>query len=144
MSAPVRREQILDVTTQLVLERGFHRVSIESVAQGAGVTRALIYQHFRDLQALLAAVVEREMSRAHSQVSETALRELSDGDPRELMLESLRAYLCAVRDHPGTWRLVLMSPRRRTRDPAQEHRPRPRLSARRARQRSPTTEHGGG
>jgi AcrR family transcriptional regulator len=110
MSAPARREQLLDVTTRLVIERGFPGVSIEAVAQVAGITRAVVYQHFEDLQAVLEAVVEREMSRALAQVSETALSDLSEGDPRELMLESLRAYLCAVKDHPTTWRLVLMPP----------------------------------
>jgi AcrR family transcriptional regulator len=110
MSASARREQLLDVTARLVIERGFPGVSIEAVAQVAGITRAVVYQHFEDLQAVLEAVVEREMSRALAQVSETTLSDLSEGDPRELMLESLRAYLCAVKDHPTTWRLVLMPP----------------------------------
>jgi AcrR family transcriptional regulator len=110
MKAPARREQLLEVTTQIVVERGFRGVSIEAVAQKAGITRAVVYQHFEDLEAVLQAVVEREMSRALSQVSETALSDLSDGDPLELMLESLRAYLQAVRDHPTTWRFVLMPP----------------------------------
>ncbi len=110
MTAAARREQLLDVTAELGLERGFHNVSIESVAQRAGVTRALIYQHFGELRVLLESVIEREMSRARSQVSETALRDLSEGDPLELMLESLRAFLYAVRDHPTTWRLVLIPP----------------------------------
>jgi AcrR family transcriptional regulator len=110
MSAEARKEQLLAVTTPLVVERGFSGVSIETVAQRAGITRAVVYQHFGDLQSLLEAVVERETSRALAQVSETTLENLSDGDPRELMLESLRAYLSAVRDHPTTWRFVLMPP----------------------------------
>jgi hypothetical protein len=59
---------------------------------------------------LLEAVVDRETSRALAQVSETTLTDLSEGEPVELMLESLDAYLRAVRDHPTTWRLVLMPP----------------------------------
>ncbi|MEA2478222.1 MAG: hypothetical protein QOJ07_144 [Thermoleophilaceae bacterium] len=110
MSAPARREQLLDVATGLAVDQGFHAVSVEAVARGAGITRAVIYQHFRDLQALLEAVVDRETSRARAQVSETALQDLSEGDPQQLMLESLDAYLRAVRDHPATWRLVLMPP----------------------------------
>lgn len=108
MSAAVRREHLLDVATQLAVDHGFHAVSVEAVARRAEITRAVIYQHFRDLQALLEAVVDRESSRALAQVSETALRDLSAGNPQELMLESLEAYLRAVRDHPTTWRLVLM------------------------------------
>src|SRR5947209_17912152 len=104
LRAPARREQLLDTTTKLIVERGFHAVSVEGVAQRAGVTRAVVYQHFADLQALLEAVVDREMTRAQSQISETELTDLSQGDPQRLMVESLEAYLRAVRDHPMTWR----------------------------------------
>src|SRR5437588_7311616 len=110
MRAPARREQLLDVTTQLVVEHGFPAVTVEAIAQRAGVTRAVIYQHFGDLPTLLEAVIDREMTRARAQVSETTLADLRDGEPRELMLESLESYLRAVRDHPTTWRLVLMPP----------------------------------
>jgi len=110
MTAPERREQLLDVTAQLAVERAFHGVSVEAVAQRAGITRAVVYQHFADLQSLLEAVIERETQRALAQVSETTLEDLSRGEPVELMIESLRAYLCAVQNQPNTWRLVLMPP----------------------------------
>jgi AcrR family transcriptional regulator len=110
MTASARREQLLDVTLTIVAEQGFQAVSIESVARSAGISRPIVYQHFGDLQGLLEAVVEREMTRARSQVSETAMSDLTEGEPRQLMLESLRSYLHAVRDHPTTWRLVLMPP----------------------------------
>lgn len=110
MRASARREQLLDVATQLAVEQGFHVVSVEAIARRAGITRAVIYQHFGNLQALLEAVIERETSRALAQVSETALTDLSEGDAKELMLESLKAYLRAVHDHPTTWQLVLMPP----------------------------------
>lgn len=110
MSAEGRREQLLDVTAELVSERGFHGLSAELIAQRAGVTRAVIYQQFGDLGALFHTVIERECSRALAQVSATTLRDLSAGDPLELMLGSLDAYLRAVREHPARWRLVLMPP----------------------------------
>ncbi len=50
------------------------------------------------------------MARALTQVSETALTDLSQGQPVELMLESLSAYLNTVRTHPTTWRLVHTPP----------------------------------
>ena len=109
-SAAARREQLLDVTTRELSERGFHGLSIESVATAAGVTRATVYLHFRDLQELLEAVIKRETSRALAQFSETALTSLDQGDPRELMLNALAAYLQAVRSQPTTWRLILMPP----------------------------------
>lgn len=109
-SAAARREQLLDVSTRLVAERGFHAISIEAISARAGVTRATVYNHFHDLRELLEVVIERETSRALAQVSETTLTNLDEGDPGQLMLEALDAYLQAVRSSPTTWRLVLMPP----------------------------------
>jgi len=39
MRAADRRQQLLDTTGDLVVERGFHAVTIEAVANAAGVTR---------------------------------------------------------------------------------------------------------
>ncbi|TYP90502.1 TetR family transcriptional regulator [Blastococcus xanthinilyticus] len=110
MRAPARREQLLLVTAQLAVEQSFHAVSIEAVAQRAGVTRAVIYQHFDDLQALLEAVVDREMSQAQEQVTPTTPTDLGSGAASDILLRGLAAFLTAVRDHPRTWRLVLMPP----------------------------------
>lgn len=110
MRASARREQLLELTTQLAVDLGFHAVSVDAIARRAGITRAVIYQRFGSLQALLEEVIERETTRALAQISETALADLSKGDAKELMLESLEAYLRAVHDHPTTWQLVLMPP----------------------------------
>jgi hypothetical protein len=45
-----------------------------------------------------------------AQFSETALASLDEGDPRELMLDALGAFLQAVRSQPTTWRLILIPP----------------------------------
>lgn len=110
MSGEARREQLLDVTAQLIAERGFHPLSVGSIAERAGVTRAVVYQQFSDLRTLLHAVIDRETSGALAQVVATTLGDLTAGDPLDLMLASLRAYLEAVRSHPVRWRLVLMPP----------------------------------
>jgi len=110
MSAPARREQLLDVTSEIVGEAGFVAVSVQSVARRAGVSRPIVYEHFGDLNGLLTALVERETLRALDQVRETTLRDLSEGDPIELMIESLTTYLAVVEQHPTTWRMVLMPP----------------------------------
>jgi AcrR family transcriptional regulator len=110
MSAQVRREQLLDVTAGLALEQGFTAISIQSVARAAGISRPIVYEHFGDLSGLLETLIKREMSRARRQIGETALGDLSEGDPVELMIASLGAYLAAVEQNPNTWRLVLTPP----------------------------------
>ena len=110
MAASERRRQILDVTRALVAESGFHGVSIESVAQRAGISRPVVYEHFGDLSGLLEALID--------EVGERALRQLATvlpppgpaGERREVLLAALRGYLEAARADPETWRLVLMPP----------------------------------
>jgi len=110
MTAPARREHLLDATAAIVAKEGFQGVSMQSVARRGGVSRPIVYEHFGDLHGLLEALVARETIRARGQIAETALGDLSAGDPAELMLESLARYVDAVARHPTTWRLVLMPP----------------------------------
>src|SRR5919199_4438777 len=90
MRAEERREQLLDATKAIVDERGFHAVSIEAVARAAGITRPVVYGHFRDLPGLLEALVEREGARALEQLAAVLPTQLTEGDPRELLLAGFR------------------------------------------------------
>jgi AcrR family transcriptional regulator len=111
MSAEERREQLLDVTKQIVGDEGFHAVSIEAVARRAGITRPVVYGHFGDLAGLLEAMVGREGQRALLQLADILPARLpAHGSPREDLIVALRGYLEAVAADPVTWRLVLMPP----------------------------------
>jgi AcrR family transcriptional regulator len=109
MSAPQRREQLLDATKEIVAEHGFHAVSIEAVAREAGISRPIVYEHFGDLSGLLEALIDRESARALAQLAEVLPADLGAGAGEQL-LTGLRGYLEAVRSDPVTWRLVLMPP----------------------------------
>ena len=105
-----RREQILDVTKALAIRRGFHRVSIDAVAREAGISRPIVYDHFRDLPGLLEALVEREVARSRAQLEALMPTAELGADAREALLDALRRYLEAAKADPDTWRLVLMPP----------------------------------
>jgi AcrR family transcriptional regulator len=71
LPASARREQLLDVALQVFARQGYHGTSMNDVAEAAGVTKPVVYQHFdskRDLYlALLAEVGDRlltEISKA--------------------------------------------------------------------------------
>jgi AcrR family transcriptional regulator len=104
MSAGARREQLLDAAKAVVADHGFHGVSIEAVARGAGVTRPIVYRHFDDLGALLDALIERETLRALMQLREVLPAGVDD------LIAAFEGYLSAVRSDPATWRLVLVTP----------------------------------
>src|SRR5215218_5190867 len=94
MSAQARREQLLDAAKAVVADHGFHGVSIEAVARGAGITRPIVYRHFDDLAALLDALVERETLRALVQLSEVLPADVTD------LVAAFDGYLRAVRGDP--------------------------------------------
>jgi AcrR family transcriptional regulator len=58
LSAEARREQILDVAVQVFAQHGFHGASMNDVAEAAGVTKPVLYQHFDSKQDLYLALLD--------------------------------------------------------------------------------------
>lgn len=110
MTAHDRRSQILDVAAGMVADQGFHDISIEAVAQRAGISRPVVYEHFGDLAGLMEAVISQVGERALTQLAEVLPDESGSEDPRDRLLAAFRGYLEAARSDPATWRLVLMPP----------------------------------
>src|SRR4051794_15052469 len=108
MTGAARREQILDVTKEIVEESGFHAVSIDRVAREAGVTRPVVYTHFGDLDGLLNALVDRGNQGTLEALSRIV--PTPGGRPEEVLFDSLRRFLETVQEDPVTWRLALLPP----------------------------------
>jgi AcrR family transcriptional regulator len=84
-----RAEQILDAAAQLFAEQGVGRPGMEDVARAAGCSRATLYRHFDDKDALLRAFVRREAGAVLAEVGSQA----ND-------VELVAATLAAVRSRP--------------------------------------------
>jgi AcrR family transcriptional regulator len=110
LSASDRRDQLLEVTARLVVERGFQGVSIEAVAKEAGITRPVVYGHFGGLNGLLEAMIDREHARTMAQLAAVLPADPADAEPQAALDAAIRGYLEAVRADPGTWRLALLPP----------------------------------
>ncbi len=67
------RDEILDATTDLLLDSGVRAVSIRSVAQRVGVTPPSIYLHFADKDALLDAVCARYLEKLDEHIQQAAV-----------------------------------------------------------------------
>jgi AcrR family transcriptional regulator len=102
-----RREQLIDAALEVILERGYARVSIEAIARAAGITRPVVYDHFPNLNRLLHAVIEREERMSLEQLDQVVPDE-PDGEPRELLAGGLERFLAAVKSRPATWRIILL------------------------------------
>lgn len=53
-----RRAQLLAIATESFTQAGFEAVAMDDIARRAGVTKPVLYQHFRSKQDLYLAVVE--------------------------------------------------------------------------------------
>ncbi len=108
MRAEQRREHLIDVALEVILERGYARVSIEAIARAAGITRPVIYDHFPNLGRLLHAVIEREERIALEQLAQVVPDEPDRQEPGELLASGVRRFLDAVTSRPATWRIILL------------------------------------
>src|SRR3546814_65345 len=57
LPAARRRSQLLEVALEVFGERGFHTTSMNDVAVAAGVTKPVLYQHFRSKRDLYREVL---------------------------------------------------------------------------------------
>ena len=58
LPAAERREQLLAVALSVFASQGFHQTSMNEVAEAAGITKPVLYQHFTSKRELYLAVIE--------------------------------------------------------------------------------------
>ena len=65
-----RRVQLMEVGRGVFASNGYEATSIEEVAQQAGVSKPIVYEHFGAKEGLYAAIVDREMDDLVARVSD--------------------------------------------------------------------------
>lgn len=103
MSAADRREAILDAARSAFAERGFHETSLDSVAERAGVSKALLYEHFSSKRELYVAMLEMHVHELVERIS-GAVAGAEPGEPR--MRAGLEAFFGFVEERRGAWRIM--------------------------------------
>lgn len=92
VAAADRRMQLLDVAADVVSSVGVRALTLDAVAEKAGVHRPVVYRHFANVDQLLAAVVDRELGRLSRSTAEAV--EGVEGFERRL-----RSAVTAWMDH---------------------------------------------
>ncbi len=89
LPAAARRRQILDVALEVFADKGFYGTSMNEVAEAAGVTKPVLYQHFRSKEAMYRELVE-EMG---AQLERAIVAGVADAPgPRQQVEYGFRAY----------------------------------------------------
>jgi AcrR family transcriptional regulator len=69
LSRAERRDALLDATAALVETGYIEDVSMEAVAERAGVSRPLVYKHFANRSEMLGALYQREAANLHAEMA---------------------------------------------------------------------------
>ncbi len=104
MTGKERREQLLDIGRSLFAQKGFDATSVEEIAQKAGVSKPVVYEHFGGKEGLYAVVVDREMRALLDSITGALT---SQGHPRELLEHAAFALLDYVESSTDGFRILV-------------------------------------
>jgi AcrR family transcriptional regulator len=109
MSAEVRRQQIVSVAADLFSQKGFSGTTTKEIADGAGVSEAIIFRHFSTKRDLYRAIIDSK-TRQSSEVIQTELEAAAaSNDDREFFRILATRKLEFYCDDPALMRLLLFS-----------------------------------
>jgi AcrR family transcriptional regulator len=91
------RDATLDTAAALVAERGLASVTMSQIAERTGIGRATLYKYFPDVEAILVAWHERQVTGHLAHLAEVSERAGDGGDRLEAVLE---AYAVMTHERP--------------------------------------------
>lgn len=105
LTAEERRTGILDSALAVFSESGYHASSIDDIAREAGVSKALIYEHFASKQELYADLIARNARELTQRIGAALVGvELESGSSR--LAVGLDAFFAFVEERRDAWRML--------------------------------------
>jgi AcrR family transcriptional regulator len=101
-----RRRQLLDAAMEVFVARGYHAAAMDEIAERAGVSKPVLYQHFPGKQELYLALLDESVE-ALIEAVRTALTSTTDN--RQRVNATFSAYFGYVGAQNGTFKLVFES-----------------------------------
>jgi len=104
LSAEARREAILAAALDAFAAGGYHETSLEDVAARAGISKALIYEHFPSKRDLFRALLDTYVG----ELMERVVGTIAAAEPGEDRLrEGIAAFLRYVEERREAWRMLV-------------------------------------
>jgi AcrR family transcriptional regulator len=103
MPAPLRREALLAAAEEVFARKGYHGASLDDIAQTAGVSKALIYEHFASKRELHASLVTAHVEEIFRRLEANAQTGTSG---EERLRGGIDAFLSFVEEHREAWRAL--------------------------------------
>jgi AcrR family transcriptional regulator len=105
LTAEERRTGILDAALAVFSQSGYHPASIDDIAREAGVSKALIYEHFASKQELYADLIARN-ARELTQRIGAALTGVELESSATRLATGLDAFFAFVEERRDAWRML--------------------------------------
>jgi len=103
LTAEQRRDQLFAVALELFAQRGYRSTTMDDIADAAGVTKPLLYQHFSSKRALYLELVDSIARDLLSAIGRAVVR--ADG-PRQQVELGFAAYFQLVVSREAEFRLL--------------------------------------
>ncbi len=101
-----RRRQLLDAALEVFVSQGYHAAAMDEIAERAGVSKPVLYQHFPGKLELYLALLDESVDTLVETVRD-ALR--SNPDPKQRVAATFGAYFEFVGGQGQAYRLVFES-----------------------------------
>jgi AcrR family transcriptional regulator len=101
-----RRAQVLDAAREVFVSLGYHAAGMDDIAEQAGVSKPVLYQHFPSKLDLYLDLLDSSIDDLLAQ-SDAAVR--STHDNKQRVKATMQAYFAFVDDSRGAFRLVFES-----------------------------------
>ncbi|MGW4631759.1 TetR/AcrR family transcriptional regulator [Nocardia sp. NPDC004415] len=105
-----RRAQLLDAAFAVLGRAELHELSMEAVAQEAGVGKPVLYTVFKTRAELVEALLERERERGLAQIADTLPADLDGTEPVVAASATVEAFVGLALANPTRWRLIVATP----------------------------------
>jgi AcrR family transcriptional regulator len=102
-----RRARIMTAAARVFAERGYEAASLDEIAEAAGISKPVIYDHFESKRELHISLLESHSQEALAFLAE---RVVGGSTVEEQLARGFDAFLEYVETHPYAWRLVFHDP----------------------------------
>ena len=103
LTAEERREAILESALEVFAKRGYHASSIDDIARAAGISKALIYEHFGSKEDLYLRLLDQGAADLFGRLA-AAVADVDGPAPR--LEAGLDAFFHFVEERRGVWRVL--------------------------------------
>ena len=93
---------MLDVAERVFAERGYDGASMDDIAQGAGISKPMVYAYFGSKEGLYLALVRRAADGFYDSVEQAS----SSGTAEERLWGGIKAYFRFVEEYRWGWTIL--------------------------------------